>query len=54
MGDRVVISAVIGCGGCEYCVAGKTGLCDRTNPGGPDGTMEKLFGHRTAGLFGYR
>lgn len=49
-GDRVVISAVIACGKCEYCRREQFSLCDNTNPL-PD--MERLYGHRTAALFGY-
>ncbi len=33
-GDRVVVSAVISCGNCEYCQQEKFSLCDRTNPSG--------------------
>eukprot|EP00158_Paraphelidium_tribonemae_P000024 Partr_v1_DN11286_c0_g1_i1_m51318 putative Dehydrogenase len=62
-GDRVAISAVIACGACEYCAKQQFSLCDRTNVAGASGgaggsaatgdTMEKLYGHRTAALFGY-
>lgn len=48
-GDRVVISAVIACGSCEYCKRGEWSCCDTTNP---SKGMEKLYGHRTAALFG--
>ena len=50
MGDRVIVSAVITCGECEYCEKEQFSLCDRTNP---SKTMESMYGHRTAGLFGY-
>jgi len=50
VGDRVVVSAVISCGQCSYCKAGKFSSCDRTNP---SKLQEDLYGHRTAGLFGY-
>jgi hypothetical protein len=51
------------CGACEYCAKQQFSLCDRTNVAGASGgaggsaatgdTMEKLYGHRTAALFGY-
>ena len=31
IGDRVVVSAVIACGQCEFCKCGKTALCEFTN-----------------------
>ncbi|RUS21123.1 chaperonin 10-like protein [Endogone sp. FLAS-F59071] len=49
-GDRVVISAVISCGSCEYCQRGLFSCCDTTNP---SKDMEEMYGHRTAALFGY-
>jgi len=49
-GDRVVISAVIACGECEFCKKQEFSLCDRTNP---SKDMEDMYGHRIAGLFGY-
>lgn len=49
-GDRVIVSAVIACGECNFCREGKSSLCDTTNP---SKSMEHLYGHRTAGLFGY-
>ncbi|KAL6048404.1 Glutathione-dependent formaldehyde dehydrogenase [Balamuthia mandrillaris] len=49
-GDRVAISAVIACGQCEFCKKDMPSLCDVTNP---SKEMEQLYGHRTAGLFGY-
>lgn len=49
-GDRVVVSFCIACGECEYCKRQEFSVCDRTNP---SKTMEKLYGHRTAGIFGY-
>lgn len=49
-GDRVVISAIIACGSCEFCNKKQPSLCDRTNP---SGQMEALYGHRLSGVFGY-
>jgi len=31
-GDRVVISAVIACGNCEYCLRKEWSCCETTNP----------------------
>jgi len=50
-GDRVIIPFQISCGECYYCKRSLTALCERTNPEGEK--MEKLYGHRAAGLFGY-
>jgi threonine dehydrogenase-like Zn-dependent dehydrogenase len=50
-GDRVVISAIIGEGECQYCKEGSYSLCDRTNN---SEDMYRMFGgHRSAGVFGY-
>jgi threonine dehydrogenase-like Zn-dependent dehydrogenase len=49
-GDKVVVSAIIACGKCEYCQKELFSCCDNTNP---SMEMEKLYGHRTAGIFGY-
>ncbi|MDG4761446.1 alcohol dehydrogenase catalytic domain-containing protein [Micromonospora sp. WMMD710] len=34
-GDRVLISAVLGCGSCSYCRRGYFAQCDDINPYGP-------------------
>lgn len=49
-GDRVVVSAIIACGRCWYCKNQYFSCCDTTNP---SAKMEEMYGHRTAGLFGY-
>jgi threonine dehydrogenase-like Zn-dependent dehydrogenase len=49
-GDRVVASAVIACGQCEFCRKGAYSCCDATNP---SQECEEMYGHRTAGIFGY-
>lgn len=49
-GDRVVISAVIACGQCEYCKRKEWSCCDTTNT---SQVQEKLYGHNTGALFGY-
>jgi len=50
VGDRVVISAPIACGQCEYCKREEYSSCDCTNP---SSAQETAYGHRTAALFGY-
>ncbi|CAF1249625.1 unnamed protein product [Didymodactylos carnosus] len=50
VGDRVVVSAIISCGECQYCTQGLFSLCDYTNP---SKEMEKNYGHHIAGVFGY-
>ena len=49
-GQRVVISFAVSCGSCDYCKRGETCCCDTTNP---SRLMEKMYGHRTAGILGY-
>ncbi|KAJ3189748.1 hypothetical protein HDU85_000032 [Gaertneriomyces sp. JEL0708] len=49
-GQRVAISAVIACGECWFCKRGQMSCCDCTNS---SGTMDYLYGNRTAGIFGY-
>jgi threonine dehydrogenase-like Zn-dependent dehydrogenase len=51
VGDRVVIPFTIICGECEQCRKGNYSVCERTNRNKNIG--DKLFGHTTAGLFGY-
>lgn len=34
-GDRVLLSAVLGCGSCNYCRKGYFAQCDNINPNGP-------------------
>jgi threonine dehydrogenase-like Zn-dependent dehydrogenase len=34
-GDRVLLSAVLGCGSCAYCRRGYFAQCDEINPNGP-------------------
>src|SRR4051794_2864380 len=50
-GDRVVVPFPIACGGCLTCQRGLTSLCENSNPNA--WMAEKLWGHSTAGLFGY-
>jgi len=51
VGERVVVPFTIICGECEQCQRGNFSVCERTNR---NKTMaDKLFGHTTAGLFGY-
>jgi threonine dehydrogenase-like Zn-dependent dehydrogenase len=50
VGHKVVVSAVISCGGCWYCKQGFPSWCENTNP---SPLMEQFYGHRLAALFGY-
>src|SRR5438309_8687195 len=51
VGARVVVPFPIACGGCAQCKRGLYSACENTNPNA--GIAEKLFGHPTAGIFGY-
>jgi threonine dehydrogenase-like Zn-dependent dehydrogenase len=50
-GDRVVVPFTIICGECEQCKRGNFSVCERTNRNKQ--IADKVFGHATAGLFGY-
>ncbi|CAB3932397.1 zinc-dependent alcohol dehydrogenase [Achromobacter insolitus] len=50
-GDRVVVPFTITCGECEQCRKGNFSVCERTNRNADKAA--KMFGHTTAGLFGY-
>ncbi len=50
-GDRVVVPFTIICGECEQCKRGNFSVCERTNRNKV--LADKVFGHTTAGLFGY-
>ncbi|MFL5614101.1 MAG: zinc-dependent alcohol dehydrogenase [Gemmatimonadaceae bacterium] len=51
VGDRVVVPFPIACGVCAACKQELYSVCENTNPNG--WIAEKLFGHATAGIFGY-
>jgi len=51
VGDRVVVPFTIICGECEQCRRGNFSVCERTNRN--KDIADKMFGHTTAGLFGY-
>ena len=51
VGDRVVVPFNICCGECFFCRSGQWSCCERTNRDADQAT--KMFGHNTAGLFGY-
>src|SRR5436305_216862 len=51
VGDRVVVPFPIACGACAQCKRGLFSTCENSNPNA--GIAEKLFGHPTAGIFGY-
>jgi threonine dehydrogenase-like Zn-dependent dehydrogenase len=50
-GDRVVVPFTIICGECEQCKRGNFSVCERRNRN--KHLADKVFGHTTAGLFGY-
>jgi threonine dehydrogenase-like Zn-dependent dehydrogenase len=50
-GDRVVVPFPIACGACNACKAQMYSLCENSNPNAR--LAEKMFGHPTAGIFGY-
>ncbi|HEY4297740.1 MAG TPA: zinc-dependent alcohol dehydrogenase, partial [Paraburkholderia sp.] len=51
VGDRVVVPFTIICGECEQCRRGNFSVCERSNRNKEK--ADKVFGHSTAGLFGY-
>jgi threonine dehydrogenase-like Zn-dependent dehydrogenase len=51
VGDRVVIPFTIFCGDCDQRRRGNLSVCERSNRNKKK--ADKLFGHTTAGLFGY-
>jgi threonine dehydrogenase-like Zn-dependent dehydrogenase len=51
VGQRVVVPFTIICGECEQCRRGNYSVCERTNRN--KNIADKMFGHTTAGLFGY-
>jgi threonine dehydrogenase-like Zn-dependent dehydrogenase len=51
IGDRVVVPFTIFCGECEQCKRGNFSVCERSNRS--KDKADKVFGHTTAGLFGY-
>jgi threonine dehydrogenase-like Zn-dependent dehydrogenase len=51
VGDRVVVPFCIACGVCSTCKAGKTSLCENSNPNAF--IQEGLLGHSGSGAFGY-
>src|SRR5690606_33551151 len=50
-GERVVVPFTIVCGECDQCRRGNFSVCERTNRN--KDIAAKMFGHTTAGLFGY-
>jgi threonine dehydrogenase-like Zn-dependent dehydrogenase len=50
-GDRVVVPFPIACGNCWACKNELYSVCENSNPNA--GMAEKMFGHSTAGIFGY-
>ncbi len=50
-GDRIVVPFTITCGECDQCRRGNFSVCERSNR--KKSVADKVFGHATAGLFGY-
>ncbi|MET4235348.1 threonine dehydrogenase-like Zn-dependent dehydrogenase [Bradyrhizobium sp. LA6.10] len=50
-GDRIVVPFTIICGECDQCKRGNFSVCETTNRNRH--LADKVFGHTTAGLFGY-
>ncbi|QOZ09079.1 zinc-dependent alcohol dehydrogenase [Bradyrhizobium sp. CCBAU 51765] len=50
-GDRIVVPFTIICGECDQCKRGNFSVCETTNR--KRHLADKVFGHGTAGLFGY-
>ncbi|TFB03495.1 hypothetical protein CCMA1212_004378 [Trichoderma ghanense] len=50
VGKRYVASFQIACGNCFFCKQGLSSQCEKTNA---NATMNRLYGGRTAGIFGY-
>jgi len=50
-GDRIVVPFTIICGECDQCKRGNFSVCQTTNR--KKELADKVFGHTTAGLFGY-
>lgn len=51
VGERIVVPFTIICGECDQCKRGNFSVCERSNRN--KDTADKVFGHTTAGLFGY-
>ena len=51
VGDRVVVPFPIACGRCFFCEQQLYSVCENSNPN--PHLAEKLWGHVTAGIFGY-
>jgi threonine dehydrogenase-like Zn-dependent dehydrogenase len=51
VGERIVVPFTIICGECDQCKRGNFSVCERTNR--KKHLADKVFGHTTAGLFGY-
>ncbi len=51
VGDRVAVPFTIICGECDQCKRGNFSVCERSNRN--KDVADKVFGHATAGLYGY-
>jgi threonine dehydrogenase-like Zn-dependent dehydrogenase len=50
-GERIVVPFTIFCGECDQCRRSNFSVCERSNR--KKSLADKIFGHTTAGLFGY-
>jgi threonine dehydrogenase-like Zn-dependent dehydrogenase len=51
IGDRVVVPFPIACGNCFFCEKKLFSVCENSNPNAY--LAEKMWGHSTAGIYGY-
>jgi threonine dehydrogenase-like Zn-dependent dehydrogenase len=52
-GQRVIVPFPIACGECFFCKKQQYSACDNTNPAETSDATETMYGHPTAGVFGY-
>jgi threonine dehydrogenase-like Zn-dependent dehydrogenase len=53
VGQRVVVPFTISCGACYHCGKQQYSACDNSNPADNQDIAQTLYGHPSAGLFGY-
>ena len=52
-GSRVIVPFTISCGGCFHCHIEQYSACENSNPVEKQDMPASLYGHPTAGIFGY-